>query len=460
MNQLACIKNARMEGKTMGHKFAEFMFTPSVKEMQLEQGSRNSYEKVESGNDFNQFLSEHEAEFIAQRDSFYMASVSESQWPYVQHRGGPKGFVRVLDAGTLGFSDFRGNRQYVSAGNFRSNNRVSFIFMDYPNRRRLKLIGRISVVDDSDLETLSKLSVDPKEAKSERSFLIHVDAFDWNCPKYITPRFSEDEVKKLIQPLLDENHFLKQQQTEAESYPKVSGHGPLPLVISGIRQLTPNVRAYELRHAHGLLLPEFEAGAHLKLPVRLSNGQWQDQHYSIASNPARRDYYEIAVKKTVYEMDAGGSEVIHQHFQLGSELRLEYPKNNIRLDRQQDSALLIADDVGITSIKAMAHTLDRESIPFELHYAGKSKAEMPYFHRLHKAHKYRFYAYEKDLGKSLNIHQLLENLKAHTHVYVCGPQTLINDVLEVGQNLRISTNKIHVELFDKQTVSDLEAAQD
>lgn len=444
----------------MGHKFAEFMFTPSVKEMQSEQGSRNSYAKVESGKDFNQYLSEHEAEFIAQRDSFYMASVSESQWPYVQHRGGPKGFIRVLDASTLGFSDFRGNRQYVSAGNFRSNNRVSLFFMDYLNRRRLKLIGRISVVDDSDLETLSKLSVDPNEAKSERSFLIHVDAFDWNCPKYITPLFSEDDVKKLIQPLLDENHLLKQQLTEAESYPEVSGHGPLPLVISGIRQLTPSVRAYELRHAHGLLLPEFDGGAHLEIPIRLSNGQWQDQQHSIASNPARRDCYEIAVKKTVYEMDAGGSEVIHQHFQLGLEFRLEYPKNNIRLNRQQDSALLIADGIGITAIQAMAYSLDRESVPFELHYAGKSKAEMPYFHSLHKAHKYRFYAYEKDLGKSINIHQLLENLKVHTHVYVCGSQTLINDVLEIGQNLRVPTNKIHVKVFDEQAVIGLEAALD
>lgn len=444
----------------MGHKFAEFMFTPSVKKMQSEQGSRNSYAKVENGSDFNQFLSEHEAEFIAQRDSFYMASVSESQWPYVQHRGGPKGFIRVLDTSTLGFSDFRGNRQYVSAGNFRSNNRVSLIFMDYLNKRRLKLIGRISVVDDSDLETLSKLSVDLKEAKTERSFLIHVDAYDWNCPKYITPRFSEEEVKKLIQQLLDENHLLKQQQTEAESYPKVSGHGPLPLVISGMRQLTSNARAYELRHAHGLLLPEFDAGAHLEIPIRLSNGQWQDQQYSIASNPARRDCYEIAVKKTVYEMDAGGSEVIHQHFQLGLEFRLEYPKNNIRLNRQQDSALLIADGIGITAIQAMAYSLDRESVPFELHYAGKSKAQMPYFHSLHKAHKYRFYAYEKDLGKNINIHQLLENLKVHTHVYVCGPQTLINDVLEIGQDLRIPTNKIHVKVFDEQAVTGLEAAPD
>ena len=444
----------------MGHKFAEFMFTPSVKAMQSEQGSRNSYAKVENGNDFNQFLSEHEAEFIAQRDSFYMASVSESQWPYVQHRGGPKGFMRVLDASTLGFSDFRGNRQYVSAGNFRSNNRVSLIFMDYLNKRRLKLIGRISVVDDSDLETLSKLSVDPNEAKTERSFLIHVDAFDWNCPKYITPRFSEDEVKKLIQPLLDENHLLKQQQAEIESYPQVSGHGPLPLVISGMRQLTQNVRAYELRHAHGLLLPEFDAGAHLEIPIRLSNGQWQDQQHAIASNPACRDCYEISVKKTEYEMDAGGSEVIHQHFQLGLEFRLEYPKNNIRLNRQQDSALLIADGIGITAIQAMAYSLDRESVPFELHYAGKSKAQMPYFHSLHKAHKYRFYAYEKDLGKSINIHQLLENLKVHTHVYVCGPQALINDVLEIGQNLRVPTNKIHVKVFDEQAVIGLEAAPD
>jgi len=429
----------------MGHKFAETMFTQSVQALQAERGSRVGYAKMEQGDDFNQFISEHEAEFILQRDSFYMASVSETHWPYVQHRGGPKGFMQVLDSRTLGFADFSGNRQYVSAGNFRKNNRVALIFMDYPNKRRLKLIGHISEVDESDWETLAKLKVEGYGARVERGFLIKVEGFDWNCPRHITPRFSGEDVEKLIGPLLDENQFLKKQRDDVEAYPQISGKGPLPLVISGIRQLTSRVRAYELRHVHGLLLPEAEAGSYLSIPVKLSNGEWQVREYSIASNPARRDCYEIAVK--LLEQGAGGSQVVHEAFQLGMELRVDYPANHFSLQSQQDSAVLIAGDIGITPIKAMAKKLARENIPFELHYAGKSESDMPYFDRLKKAYKYNFYGYASDQESRINFDQVLEASKAHTHIYVCGPTSLIDDVLERAQKKGIDQNRIHVERF-------------
>ena len=175
----------------MGHKFAELAFTDAVKNIQSDQGSRNAYARMEVGDDYNNVLVPNEAQFIAARDSFYMATVSETGWPYVQHRGGPAGFVKILDDRTLGFADFRGNRQYVSAENLNQNDRVSLFFMDYPNKTRLKLLGRVHTLAPSDQDTLQKLIPgDRYQARTERGFLISVEAFDWNCPQYITPRFT------------------------------------------------------------------------------------------------------------------------------------------------------------------------------------------------------------------------------------------------------------------------------
>jgi predicted pyridoxine 5'-phosphate oxidase superfamily flavin-nucleotide-binding protein len=193
----------------MGHKFAELAFTPSVRELQETLGSRDNYAAMEGGPDFNNVLGEQEAAFIAARDSFYVASVSETGWPYVQHRGGPVGFVRILDPQTIGFVDFRGNRQYISAGNVRRDDRVALFFMDYPNKRRLKVLGRARLIDSSS-EQLAKLRLSGYRGLVERGFVIHVEAFDWNCPQHITPRYSEAEIKQLIAPLLEENRALKE----------------------------------------------------------------------------------------------------------------------------------------------------------------------------------------------------------------------------------------------------------
>ncbi len=182
----------------MGHKFAELAFTQQVKTLQTEAGSRKSYARMESGDDSNNLLGPAEAEFIGARDSFYMATVSETGWPYVQHRGGPKGFLRVLDNQTIGFADFRGNKQYVSTGNLMNDDRVSLILMDYPNKRRLKLLGRVSLIEPTDTELLEKLELPDYRARVERGMVIKVEAFDWNCPQHITPRFTLEEAEALM----------------------------------------------------------------------------------------------------------------------------------------------------------------------------------------------------------------------------------------------------------------------
>lgn len=185
----------------MTHRFAELMFTPQVKQVQAEQGSRAAYSRfAEPHAPAHDRLTDLETDFIAARDSFYMATVSETGWPYVQHRGGPTGFLKVIDDRTIGFPDYRGNRQYLSVGNLMANDRVSLILMDYPNRRRLKLIGHARGVAAGS----ANLLVTPQEAseaKVERGIVITLEGFDWNCPQHITPRYSGAEIKDMFGPM-------------------------------------------------------------------------------------------------------------------------------------------------------------------------------------------------------------------------------------------------------------------
>lgn len=188
----------------MAHRFAEIAFTPTVKKVQEEMGSRRSYSRMEEVPEaVNQLLSDAEAAFISDRDSFYMATVGETGWPYIQHRGGPPGFVRVLDESTLGFADFRGNRQYISVGNLITDDRVALFFMDYRARARLKLFGRARVVEPSDEQMLARLEMPDYRARVERGLLIEVEGFDWNCPQHITERLSMADALALTAPLTE-----------------------------------------------------------------------------------------------------------------------------------------------------------------------------------------------------------------------------------------------------------------
>jgi uncharacterized protein len=138
------------------------------------------------------------------RDSFYMATNSASGWPYLQHRGGPQGFVKILDEGRLGFADFRGNRQYIGLGNLEADDRASLFFMDYVRRARLKVLGRMRSIDLANSPALAALLVDKEYgAKVERGLIVEVDSYDWNCPQHITPRYSGNEIDRFVKPLKD-----------------------------------------------------------------------------------------------------------------------------------------------------------------------------------------------------------------------------------------------------------------
>ena len=185
----------------MTARYLNLLFSPAVKAVQEENGSRDAYAKRDSASQPDS-LTENEAQFVATRDSFYMASVGAGGWPYVQHRGGPAGFVKVLDERTLGFADFRGNRQYVSVGNLAGDNRVALFMMDYPRRARLKLLGRARTVDLAGISELTAALISKSYgAKVERGIVIDVEAFDWNCPQHITERFTLAEIEPTIDTL-------------------------------------------------------------------------------------------------------------------------------------------------------------------------------------------------------------------------------------------------------------------
>jgi len=186
----------------MSHRFAEVMFTDGVKAVQDRYGTRAHNERVEQSGGPNNALTAREIEFIEARDGFYMATVTETGWPYVQFRGGPRGFIKALDEHTLGYADFRGNLQYISMGNLTANDRVALFFMDYRNRVRLKLIGHARVADIAhNLELAAAFEMPAYRAQVERAVRITVEAFDWNCPRHIAPKFAEDEVERMIAPL-------------------------------------------------------------------------------------------------------------------------------------------------------------------------------------------------------------------------------------------------------------------
>lgn len=148
-------------------------------------------------------LSTEESEFIARRDSFYMATITSNGWPYVQHRGGPTGFLKVLGPHSLGFADFKGNRQLLTTGNLAAGDRVALLLMDYPHRERLKILGHARVLDArKHPDLVEQLTPMPElRGKVERLFLIDVISFDWNCPQYITPRYTEEELHEVVEPL-------------------------------------------------------------------------------------------------------------------------------------------------------------------------------------------------------------------------------------------------------------------
>jgi predicted pyridoxine 5'-phosphate oxidase superfamily flavin-nucleotide-binding protein len=184
----------------MAKNFAEIAFTDAVKKLQEKHGSRRGYERMERFSKVDG-LTDHEMSFIQNRDSFYLASIGAKEFPYIQHRGGPKGFLKVLDSKRLGFIDFIGNRQYVSVGNMATNNNVSLIMIDYPTRTRLKIYAKSEVIELKDNPELYEiLDLEDYKFRPERMIVFQIEAYDWNCPQHITPRYTTEEIEAAFLP--------------------------------------------------------------------------------------------------------------------------------------------------------------------------------------------------------------------------------------------------------------------
>ncbi len=179
----------------MNENFTQFAFTPSVKAQQERYGSRGSYARMEESGD-RYLLTDVEKEFIATRDGFYLSSVGENGWPYMQFRGGPPGFLRVVGERTLAYADFRGNRQYISTGNLTANARASLFLMDYPTRQRLKIWAEVEIFhgDEAPEDLVRKVDLGDYKAAVERIVVFTIRAYDWNCPQHITPRYTLEEI--------------------------------------------------------------------------------------------------------------------------------------------------------------------------------------------------------------------------------------------------------------------------
>jgi predicted pyridoxine 5'-phosphate oxidase superfamily flavin-nucleotide-binding protein len=198
----------------MAKNFAQIAFTDAVKKLQEKHGSRKSYERMEKFNEVDG-LTDNEVSFIQNRDSFYLATIGVKEFPYIQHRGGPKGFLKVLDSKRLGFIDFIGNKQYVSVGNMATNKNVSLIMIDYPTRTRLKIFAKAEVVELKDNPELYDL-LDLKDYKfrPERMMIFHIEAYDWNCPQHIIPRYTIDEINEAFLPQQEHIKSLEEEIKE------------------------------------------------------------------------------------------------------------------------------------------------------------------------------------------------------------------------------------------------------
>ncbi len=409
-------------------------------------GSRSAYGRHEQEPVEEPVLGPYEIAFIESRDSFYQGTVGQTGWPYVQHRGGPAGFLKVLNARTIGYADFTGNRQYISAGNLAGDDRVCLFLMHYPHQARLKILGRARVVDeDTDPDLLASLDNPRYRARVERGILIRIEGFDWNCPKYITPRYTEDEVAQRIK---ETTSALAGQALPRSAGPEDPiGKGELALTITGVRQLTPRIRAYELRADDWGELPPAEPGAHLEVPVRLADGSVVTRQYSLVTDPGSHERYEIAVLR---EGDGrGGSRAIHAAWQIGTRLRVAPPINHFPLHADSRPAVLIAGGIGITPLKAMAQALKRRQMPFELHYTGRTPIDMAYHDQLAVELTSGYFTYFSRVPghRRLDVAEVLRRAAGDAVFYVCGPVALIEAVRAAAHRLGIAPERVQHESF-------------
>lgn len=423
----------------MSRAFSTIAYTPSVRAAQERYGSREANARFDADPVARDRVSQRDLEFIETVETFFMASRGDNGWPYVQHRGGPRGFLKVLDERTLGFADFSGNRQYISAGNLEQDGRVMLVLMNFAVRGRLKIWGRARIVHaHEDPALLARLALPGYRARVERAFVISVEAFDFNCSQHIVQRFSEEELATLARDPEGRAWLSGLVGMPAQAAPLELGSGPLALEVCGVRQLTPRVRAYRLRAAGGADLPAPAPGAHLALPVRLPDGGTATRRYSLMA--AGEGEWEVAVLR---RDEAGGSAALQRDYQLGSVLRVAAPRNDFALHSDARPAILIAGGIGITALRPMAAALAARGTPYALHYAGRARAAMAYRGELAPG----AVLYAGDEGRRLDLDRLFAQADAQALFYVCGPERLVEAVHAAAARHGVDADRIRIERF-------------
>lgn len=428
----------------MPHPYVKRLFTGPVKKVQEEYGVRESGQQLEDSPIAHDVFTERERTFIEMRDSFYMATVNSEGWPYVQHRGGPKGFLRVIDNKTIAFPDFRGNDQYISMGNLRSSNKISLILMDYPNRRRLKILGYCKVVTErEDLMQVAELEPEGYGYAAHRAMIITLDSFDWNCPQHIVPRYTQAEIKaNFPQPDISQTNLSLPTIQEVEKLDGVF----LPVEVTGICKRAENISEFVLRPLNDIpTMPD--AGSHIRIAVRNHDGQIKTNAYSLINGPEQSAAAHIAVFR---ETDGdGGSRFMHDVLRVGDHLYIQPPKNDFPLVENAEHTILIAGGIGITPILSMARTLGARGDSLEIHYTARTEKSMAFKQLvadIARDNSHFYFSREEPIVR-LDIEDILFEPKVGTHIYVCGPKVLIDAVIATAEVKGWSKNQIHFELF-------------
>ena len=324
----------------MNQPRSDIAFTPTVKGIQERLGSRRNYHETEEDPDWwLDRITPELAEFIAERDSFYLGTTSAEGQPYIQHRGGPPGFLKVLDDRTLAFADFSGNRQYISYGNLNDNDKAFIFLMDYTNRKRIKVWGTAKVVED-DPELMQQLTDPNYRGKPERAFVFRISLWDGNCPQHINPRYTEEQIQKLPEcPCCDPN----------------PGRFSGTLEVAEVLDETEHVKTIRLVQPGGGNIPfEYLPGQFLTLDIE-PGGKRTRRSYTIASTPTRPECLEITVKRE--EMGLV-SRYLHNEAIPGCQLRLSAPAGKFTFTgKDRDSIVLIAAGVGITPMMSVVRYL-------------------------------------------------------------------------------------------------------
>ncbi len=443
----------------MNQNFTQYAFSKTSKDLQERYGSREAYQQMEdSGDRF--ILTWKEIAFFQERDHFYLSTVGKNGWPYVQFRGGPPGFIKVLDEQTIAFADFRGNRQHISDANIIDVGLVAAIFLDYPSQTRLKVWaeGEVRFIEDGD-PIFEKLVIPDYEAKVERAFIMKIKAYDWNCPQHIPQRYTLEEIRRssallselapsLTPPGQSASGATFALPTEDEA--KSLEEDFFPAEVVSMRKRAEGITEFALAPLVADAQVSPDPGAYLEIAVRRANGSLKVNAYSLINGPADKATYNFAVQREA--SGTGGSEFMHVAPKPGDTLYIRPPENDFPLAAGARHSILIAGGIGVTPILSMARFLKAQGQTFEVHYAAKTPEKMAFQDEIlgltdGQADLYFSAAEPK---QRIDLEKLLSSPVEDTHLYVCGPRRLIEAVVETTARNDWAKEQVHFELFGSQ----------